>query len=308
MNRDFVIYLVANHRSQRDCANLVCSIRAAGCKASIILIPFGGRPVDDQTLLEDVQVLDQSDFPTAGREFVEEIGHVLSDCPAGFLRRFLAFWGPFERFIYSDNDIVALSNWDEWFEMTSSYDLVHADEEYTTEGKYNFVRPSVVPEILGEGALNAAITAGHFAARRSEVLVKDMQRALVWMQTHSEICKMHDQTLMHVAALLGNWNCLNLCKPPHNWLSSWAGDYSSPLALIQAGQTGRRISHLHFSGFGPHCYSRAVDPLKLSYLPDVQRNRILASELVCDISGLRWLQSKWKRAKYRAKRYLKHSK
>jgi hypothetical protein len=42
---------------------------------------------------------------------------------------------------------------------------------------------------------------------------------------------------------------LNLCKPPHNWASSWAGDYKDVLELVRTIQVERRpISHMHYSG------------------------------------------------------------
>lgn len=291
------IYLVANRRSECDFSNLVRSIRSSGCTIPIALIPFDGDRIRDKTLLKEVQVMEPEEFPIEAREFVAELTETLAQCPGGFLRRFLAFWGPYERFIYSDNDIVALSNWHDWLGILGDHDLLHADEEYRTKGKYNFTRPSGLEEAFGEGALEAAITAGHFAVRRSDKLVDDMRTALQWMKENSEICKMHDQTLVHVASILGQWDCLNLCKPPHQWLSSWAGDYESPLELIHAGQAGRRISHLHFSGYGPHSFSRAVDPIRTSFLSDKDRNRLLLIEQIRAISGYNEGLRLWKRLK-----------
>jgi hypothetical protein len=45
---------------------------------------------------------------------------------------------------------------------------------------------------------------------------------------------------------------LNLCKPPHNWLSSWAGDYVNSHQIIQMIQSSNtNISHIHYSGGKP---------------------------------------------------------
>jgi len=247
------IYLVANARSEKQCANLVYSIRNAGCGLPIRLIPFGGKPVQSDFILNEVEICPIEDFSTSGQELVNELAEVLKDCPHGFLYRFLAWFGDWDEFLYSDNDIVALTNWERLFQWLPGYDLLHADEEYTTWGKYNYDQPEKIEEIFGEGGLLSAMTAGHFLARRDPKLVGDLRKAARWFQRNPAIPKKHDQALLHVASLIGNWKMLNLCKPPHNWLSSWAGDYKNPLALIHAIQAEplKRISHLHFSGGVP---------------------------------------------------------
>ena len=298
MTRTCAIYLVANRRSERDCERLVTSIRESGCRLPIMLIPFNDDAIQSIEILREVTVVEPHEFPREAHEFVEELAGFLT-CPQGFLRRFYAFFGPFDSFIYSDNDIIALSNWEEWVDRLKDYDLLHADEEYITEGRFNFENTQPVIDQFGDEALKSAITAGHFMARRSEKLTDDMRKALIWMKNHRDACKLHDQTLMHVASLIGNWDCLNLCKEPDRWLSSWAGDYHSTLELIQAGQCGRRISHLHYSGFSGQSFSRGVDPMRVSHLDDVPRNRLLAKELLLSISGARWVESKWKRLKHR---------
>ncbi|WP_146209281.1 hypothetical protein [Coraliomargarita sinensis] len=237
------------------------------------------------------------DFPGEANEFIAEISQTLTFCPDGFLRRFLAFFGPYETFCYSDNDVVALTNWQVLFDLLDNYDLLHADEEYTTKGRFNYHNPDVIKTSFGEGALEEAITAGHFVARKSDKLVSGMRRAIKWIEANKDVCKAHDQTMLHLAAMLGDWNCLNLCKPPNNWLSSWAGDYKTPLKLIQSGQAGRKISHLHYSGYGPHSFKRAVDPLKLSYMGHVPRNKKMLKEYLREFSRLNSLEHLYKRAK-----------
>jgi hypothetical protein len=247
------IYLVANDHSEALCANLIYSIRKSGCNLPIRLIPFGGKPVQSGRVLKEVEIWDVGRFPGDGQKFVGELAEVLVDCPRGFLYRFLGWFGEWNEFIYSDNDIVALMNWERLFDYLPGNDLVHADEEYTTQGQFNYVQPAEIERLFGTDALLSAVTAGHFAARQSPKLVEDMRRAMEWFRSNPAIPKRHDQSLLHIASLIGRWKMLNLCKPPHNWLSSWAGDYPNPLALIHAIQSEpqKQISHLHFSGGVP---------------------------------------------------------
>jgi len=244
------IYLVANRRSESLCANLIYSIRSSGCQLPIRLIPFGGPPVRSSLVLENVELVNVRDFSSEAHQFVDGLQSALTGCPRGFLLRFLSWFGDWDEFIYTDNDIVALMNWERLFEFLPGYDIVHGDEEYTTHGRFNYDQPEAIETMFGAGSLLSAFTAGHFLARRDERLVNDMRLAMGWFREHPAIPKKHDQALLHVALLLGQWKILNLCKPPHNWLSPWAGDYPHTLALAQAMSGGARISHVHYSG-GP---------------------------------------------------------
>lgn len=262
------IFLVANKRSQDHCENLVHSLRRTGCTLPIRLIPYGGDPVDSPTILKEVEVTPETAFPVEGRAFVDALNQGLT-CPRGFVLRYLAFFSDWDEFLYSDNDIVALSDWSEMFarfDDADRPDVVHADEEYTTKGIYNFRDPAAVTATFGGEALEQAITAGHFLCRRDPRLVQDLSAALAWMQANPQVVIPHDQTLLHLAVLIGRWRVRNLCKQPDGWASSWAGDYRDPLALIHLlnGAQRRRISHLHYSGDWPDG-SKPIDVLLDSF-------------------------------------------
>lgn len=277
------IVLVANLKSQWYCENLIYSIRKSGCTLPIRLIHFGGEAVNSKNILDEVEFLTIDDFSEEAKYFITNLRTVLTDCPLGFLYRFLAWFSDWDEFIYADNDIVALMNWERMFEFTDGYDMIHADEEYTTKGVFNYLLPSRIEEIFGIGSLNTSITAGHILVKKNPKMISDMNAAVDWFKQNPEIPKKHDQSLLHIASLLGNWQLLNLCKPPFNWLSSWSGDYKNSLDLIQAiqGSDGRKtvsfaswvstlseeeenkykqqsldgnirvsISHLHYSGRG----------------------------------------------------------
>ena len=246
------IYLVANFKSQEMCENLVYSIRKSGCSLPIRLIHFGGREINSAYLLEQVEFLHYDGFPEEAKQFIKDLRSVLTDCPPGFLYRYLACFSDWDEFLYSDNDIVALCNWEVLFDHLDRYELVHADEEYTTKGKFNYDKPELVQEIFGPSALDSAITAGHIVVKKSNKMIADINNAIEWFKQNPHIPKKHDQALLHIASLLGHWEMLNLCKPPYNWLSSWAGDYGNSLEIIQKIQTkGTNISHLHYSGGTP---------------------------------------------------------
>lgn len=293
------IYLVANLKSQQLCENLIYSIRQSGCTLPIKLIHYGGDPVDSAYIKSQAELVTTADFPEEGLSLINRLCTVLTDCPRGFLNRFLSWYGEWDEFIYSDNDIVALMNWEHLFDYLPGNYLVHADEEYRTKGQFNYENPQQLEKLFGPGSLERAFTAGHYVSVKNSTVILDIERAIDWFQKNDGIPKRHDQTLLHVALLLGNWNVVNLCKDPHNWLTTWAGYYNNSLHLIQYIQSSHRnqnISHLHYSGRNADG-SKAIDELLLSNLTQTSRlNRMLSASLQ-NIIKLNYLSNQRKRIK-----------
>jgi hypothetical protein len=285
------IYLVANRFSSEHCHNLIYSIRECGCPLPIRILPYGGEPLRLQDGFADVALARPEDFPVEGREFVAELRRRMPQCSPGLLQRFLCWFGEFDEFLYSDNDIVALMNWEEMFGLlgehgAGEYDLVHADREFITRGIFNLWQPERFEELMGPGALDKALTAGHFLCRRSPRQVADLLAGVSWMEAHPEVPKWHDQALMHVTVALSGWRVLNLCKPPHNWGCSWAGTYKNTFDVLRTvSAAGQRISHLHYSG-GTPTGTAPVEELLHANLPAGERNRQLLGALLREASGV----------------------
>lgn len=328
------IILVANLKSQWYCENLIYSIRKSGCQLPIRLIHFGGEPVTSKKILDEVEFLTVDNFSEEAKAFIDNLRSVLTDCPIGFLYRFLGWFSDWEEFIYSDNDIVALMNWERLFDYTQNYDLIHADEEYTTQGIYNYLLPEEIETMFGKGSLSTAMTAGHVLVKKNPKMIADMNAAVDWFKQNPDIPKKHDQSLMHIAALLGDWKLLNLCKPPHKWLSSWTGDYKNSLDLIHAIQgDGDRetdsfkmwfsslaeeekkqyeqqsllkekkvsISHLHYSGRG-RIGAEAIDDLMYSSQTNESRMMRFFKVQIADLFYITYIKGQIKRVKRHLKR------
>ncbi len=297
------IFLVANKNSEAQCANLIYSIRQSGCTLPINLIHFGGEKITAEFILNEVTFLHESDFPDEAIHFIDRIQEVITSCPRGFLYRFFALFSDCDEVLYSDNDIVAMCNWESLFDYLPDYDLVHADLEYTTEGKYNYYKPEVVKQIFGEKSLESAITAGHILIKRDQKIIDDIYKALEWFEANHGIPKRHDQSLLHIASLLGDWKVRNLCKTD-NWLSSWAGHFKNDLDIILKIQAGQPISHLHYSGGTPSGTS-PIDDLLFSNLDKKSRIKILVSSGLKDLTGLSALASIRKKGKNKLKTIIK---
>jgi hypothetical protein len=291
------IYLVANRRSEGECNNLIASIRRCGCGLPIRVIPYGGSTAVADGKWEGVEQSSMADFPAEGLAFVKELQTRIPQCSPGHLRRFLCWFGEFDEFLYSDNDVVALMNWEEMFPYLENYDVVHADYEFSTGGKFNLREPRKFEELMGAGSIEAAFTAGHFLCRRSPRQPEQLLEGLAWMEAHREVLIWHDQTLLHAALVLAQWRVLNLCRPPHNWASSWAGDYKDVLELVRAIQVERRpISHMHYSGkIGSG--TRPIDELLWSSLGPKERNRRQLRALLRQALGFEAADRQWNRVR-----------
>lgn len=299
------IYLVANRHSQANANNLVASIRRCGCRLPIRVIPFDETPPVLDKQWKDVEQLSLADFPAEGISFFNELKDRHRGCNPGLLRRFLAWFGEFDEFLYSDNDVVALMNWEDLFPWLEDHDLVHADREFATGGKFNLREPRKFEEIMGAGSLEAAITSGHFLCRRSPRHPADLLAGLTWMESHRDLLIWQDQVLLHVTILVAQWRVLNLCRAPHNWASSWAGDYKDMLELVRSIQVDRRpVSHIHYSG-GLGSGARPIDELLWSNLSLKERNRKLLRALSKESLGLETLANQTNRVKRRIKKSLR---
>ena len=128
------------------------------------------------------------------------------------------------------------------------------------------------------------------------------------MEAHRDLLIWHDQTLLHVTLVLARWRALNLCKPPHNWASSWAGDYKDVLELVRTIQVERRpISHMHYSGkIGSG--TRPIDELLWSNLPEKERNRKLLWALSRQALGLQAMDRQAGRVRRKIEQLTKNAK
>ncbi len=145
------------------------------------------------------------DFSAEGLAFLKELQARIPQCSAGHLRRFLCWFGEFDEFLYSDNDVVALMNWEELYPYLENQDVVHADYEFITGGKFNLREPRKFEVLMGQESLEAAFTAGHFLCRRSPQHPADLLAGLAWMEAHRDVHIWHDQTLLHVTLVLAKW-------------------------------------------------------------------------------------------------------
>lgn len=291
------ILLVANYKSQDYCYNLIYSIRNSGCSLPIKLIHFGGEAINSDYILKEVEFLTEQSFNKEAINLIKSLQTVLTDCPKGFLYRFLGWFIEWDAFIYVDNDVVALDNWEHLFTYLDEVDFIHADEEYKTKGIYEYNFPEKVADIFGKRTFENAFNAGFFIANKNDCFLKDIPKAIQWFQQHRELPKKHDQALLNIASFIGNWKTLNLCKDPYPFLSTWSLDYKHPLEIIQKIQTtGKKIIFLHYAGYKPIGH-KLVDDLLYSSFSEKKRLKFYFKTALNNLTGIDYLLNNCKKLK-----------
>jgi hypothetical protein len=298
------IYLVANRRAEREAAHLVFTLRRAGCTLPLALIPYDDDPPVHPRLRAEAEFLSVADFPEEGRELLGQIAQLWPGCRQGLFRRLLAWWGPFDEFIYSDNDIVALADWSLFLDRLGDNDFLHADGEHGTGGVYAYRRPEAVREKFGPAALDSLFTTGHYASRKTPAITAALAATVPWLRAHPGVAHEVDGAFLHLAVLIGGLRIRNLCRAPDHWPSPWAGDYRNALELVQLSQSGRRLFQVHFSGWSPDGY-HASEELFFSEDTSAQRMRRHVRAAFAHWSGLHYLRTKfWSGLKRRIGRIL----
>ena len=247
------IYLVTNRRSEREAAHLVFTLRQAGCTLPIALIPYDDNPPIHPRLRTETTFLNVADFPAEGRALLGQIAELWPASRAGLFRRLLAWWGPYDQFIYSDNDIVALADWSLFFARLDDNDFLHADGEYQTGGTFAYKKPQIVKEKFGPAALDSLLTTGHYVSRKRPEIAAALAATVAWLRANPGVAHEVDGAFIHLAILVGGLRIRNLCRAPDHWPSPWAGSYRNALEVIHAVQRGRLLQ-LHYSGGDPDGY------------------------------------------------------
>ncbi|HUB68763.1 MAG TPA: hypothetical protein VL981_14865 [Candidatus Methylacidiphilales bacterium] len=298
------IYLVTNRRSEREAAHLIFTLRKAGCKLPVALIPYDDDLPVHPRLRAETAFLHVKDFPEKGRALLGQIAELWPESRAGLFRRLLAWWGPFDEFIYSDNDIVALADWSLFLDRLGEHDFLHADEEYTTGGVYAYKKPGVVLEKFGSGALDSLLTTGFYATRKKPEITAAFASTVAWLHANPGVAHEVDGAFIHLAVLVGGLRIRNMCRAPDHWPSPWAGAYYNALELVQLSQTGRPLIHIHFAGWDADGYA-ASEELYFSEDTNVQRMRRHIWVAFAHWSGLHYLRTRiWRGLKRRARRIL----
>lgn len=240
------IYIVGNDNYYDETVACINSIRFQDDNTPIIVIPYDDNLTQlrkycrewDIGIFSDHNILKY--ISRLVRKYLPDVQH-----PRRLLN--LACWfGPFERFLYMDADIVAFNKLDYMFKYLTDYDFVHADNQHHTGIKYVFSERMPCADKLAKKVFNG----GFWASRQDALSLLSMHAMLRDCGQHPEYFHRGDgissQPYLNYMAVKLHWKVCNLNKKGHP--PSWAGNP----AFVRRGHAlylgDQKLRYLHWAG------------------------------------------------------------
>ncbi|MCD8486540.1 MAG: sugar transferase [Desertifilum sp.] len=191
----------------------------------------------------------------------------------GSHRRFCAFDGPFDKFVYMDADILLLDTLDLIFAKLDEYDCVTYDFQfYHPEFVYNVQSPKLL-EVFDENRLrNEIFCAGFYASKRGLFGEAERRWLIEQLQAgEAEIFKTtgHDQPVANYMFMRTNKRICNLSHVLPEGTATGCTVTSKHFEEKDHAlyDNGNRVTYLHYVGISPRIPEAicAGENLKLPY-------------------------------------------
>jgi hypothetical protein len=250
------IYIVANDRVTEQAIALVNSIRYVDSTIPIVLIPFDDRYQTVFSALTDRHRITL--FPDLG--FLETLTHdVATIFSEDFLAlpnkmRKLAVWfGPLDRFLYIDTDIIVFDQMKVALDSLEDYDFICCDYHHSGRGIQDIFSPLVLEQdIFTASDLQDIFNSGFWGSKKSALAYETLKTILQDCAMHRPYFdfsrKTTDQPILNYLVLKTMPKRLNLVRLPDWSAGSWAGSphFQQRGQLLYDGD--RPLKYLHWAG------------------------------------------------------------
>lgn len=251
------IYIVANDKVTEHAIACLNSIRLHDPTIPIILIPYDDNYHNVAALLKQDYGVEL--YPDL--EFIERLSQNLHDIfGTGFFarpnqfRKQACWFGPFERFLYIDTDVVVFSPIAQTLDALDNTDFLCYD--YQHKGGIQNVFSSKVLEdgVFSEAELQDIFNGGFWASKRGLLQEADLYEVFRDCAAHPDYFdfsqKTSDQPIINYMVLKRIPNRLNLVRQngpgPGNWAGMSHFQYDD-MRLIDPN-VGKPLDYLHWAG------------------------------------------------------------
>jgi len=250
------IYFLANDIVKEWFIACSESIRAHGCTLPICIIPFDEKIFEIQKLAPKYGAEIWQDSKLAE---LDGIGTQFFPGSYGRIRMFrklACFWGPFEYFMYSDLDLIALMNWDE---ILLAFPDSNLDFVYFGKSSGNVFLTAYSNDILYKESHQ--FNSGAFVSSRGLFSLKEFHSFAnsVAPRATELFCRSADQPFLnycidHSDVSVGSISELIPNVYDWNWArSSYLGRNDIYKVADRTGSfNGRRFPFIHWAGFKQH--------------------------------------------------------
>lgn len=247
------IYILGNDRVYDFATTCIKSIRRWNSEMPIALIPFDERIDRLSSILGKCggEVLED-----ALMEKMDSCGHELwgeEKVSHRMFRKFCAFWGPFDQFLYLDADIAMLSDPQALFEIFGgqSLDFMSFDSDFNRVYHVGAFREQMIAN--GSKGFNA----GHFMGRRGVIAPADVERLVqAAKNVRHEFQDKIDQSFLNFAVDELGLKHRRLVEIDHTYADKQWGDLKRfrevsgqyVLSNRMHQDNGKKMPFIHWSG------------------------------------------------------------
>lgn len=250
------IYIVANDRVTEQAIALINSVRYYDREVPIFLIPFDDNYQQVVTALTSRHTVTL--FPDLAfvQTLTEDIGKTFSrDFLAlpNKMRKLATWFGPLERFLYIDVDIIVFDQIAAALNYLNFYDFICCDYHHSGRG-INDIFSSIVLErkIFTQTELKDVFNSGFWGSKKSSFSYETLMSILKDCAAHREYFdfsrKTTDQPILNYLVLKTLSKRLNLVHVEEWSAGSWGGSthFKQHDRILYDGE--RRLKYLHWAG------------------------------------------------------------
>lgn len=252
------IYITANDRVTEQAIALLNSIRAYDAETPVVLIPY------DDNYHEVAKILNESYGVTVYEDldFIDRLSNKLHQVfgdrffarPNQF-RKQACWFGPFDRFLYIDTDIVVFEKIADSLNYLDDYDFICCDYQHAG-GIKNVFSPSVFKEqVFTETDVRDMFNGGFWGSKKNLLSEEDLYDTFAECAAHPHYFdfseKTSDQPIINYMILKRVPRRFNIVRRPGGCPGSWAGSshFQRQGDRLIDPRINQPLQYLHWAGF-----------------------------------------------------------
>lgn len=187
----------------------------------------------------------------------------------GMHRRFCAFDGPFDRYMYLDADTLVLGDIAPILEALDQVDWVVYDFQYKDPTHVFNVHSPQLPQVFSDAQLQQIFCAGMYAAKRGVFSPDQLDWLLEQLKTEADVLYINgpDQAIVNYMVLKLGLTLRNLSKwlPAEQVTGCCATSSHFEREADYLVDRGRRLTYLHYIGIGSRFFTRLCNGENLDF-------------------------------------------
>jgi len=251
------IYITANDKVMDYAIACLNSIRLYDPEIPIVLIPYDENyQLIAQKLQTDYGVEIYPDL-----EFIDRLSKRLQEIFGGNFfarpnqfRKQACWFGPFEKFLYIDTDVVVFSKISRYLDVLDSCDFMCYDYQHKGGIKNVFSQVVLDKNVFSQEELQDIFNGGFWASKRSLITEQDLYEVFQECAHHPEYFdfsqKTSDQPIINYMILKRLSKRINLVRLDGKGPGSWAGTphFEGDGMQLFDPAAGKPLDYLHWAG------------------------------------------------------------